>query len=213
MADRSSLIIIGTGGLGREVAALVEAVNRDTPTWTLEGFVDDDPTLHGTTVLNYPVHGDVEWLAQQDHLHFAIAIGNGDARRSIAEQLSATDVTPVSISHPSVSLHRTAEAAPGTIFCKGAATTVDLQIGPHSILNLNCTVGHDSTLGAFVTLHPGVHISGSVTLAPEVTMGTGSVALPGTSIGRGATVGAGAVVVDDLPPHCTAVGVPARPQP
>jgi acetyltransferase-like isoleucine patch superfamily enzyme len=41
-------------------------------------------------------------------------------------------------------------------------------------------------------------------------LGTGVVVLPGVTIGRHVAVGAGAVVVDDLPDHSVAVGVPAR---
>lgn len=35
--------------------------------------------------------------------------------------------------------------------------------------------------------------------------------MPGVTIGRGATIGAGAVVTKDIPPYCVAVGVPAKP--
>jgi sugar O-acyltransferase (sialic acid O-acetyltransferase NeuD family) len=212
MPDHPSLVIVGAGGFGREVAALVEAVNRQASSWSLAGFVDDDPSRHGDTVMGYSVRGDVYWLAQQTDLRFVIAIGDGAARRRIAERLRPSAATAASLLHPSVSIHRTAEVAPGTIACRGVASTVHFEIGPHVILNLNCTIGHDSVLGAFVTLHPGVHVSGAVHLAAGVTLGTGAVVLPGVRIGAHTTVGAGAVVTDDLPPHCTAVGTPARPQ-
>jgi tetrahydrodipicolinate N-succinyltransferase len=35
--------------------------------------------------------------------------------------------------------------------------------------------------------------------------------LAGVTIGEGSVIGAGAVVVNDIPPHCLAVGVPAKP--
>jgi len=42
-------------------------------------------------------------------------------------------------------------------------------------------------------------------------LGHGVVVLPGVTIGRNVVVGAGSVVARDLPDHCVAVGVPARP--
>ena len=42
-------------------------------------------------------------------------------------------------------------------------------------------------------------------------MGTGSKIIQGLSVGMNTFVGAGAVVVRNLPPDCTAVGVPAKP--
>lgn len=211
MPDLPSLIIVGAGGLGRGVAALVESINARTPTWHLRGFVDDDEALHGDSVMGYPVHGDVDWLSQKTDLRFVTAIGDREARRHVANQLNQAPVQSTSLTHPSVSVHRTAEVEPGTILREGVATAVDFQIGPHAVLNMNCTIGHDSVLNAFVTLHPGVHISGSARLKTGVTMGSGSVVLPNITIGRDATIGAGAVVTEDLPAYCTAVGIPARP--
>jgi len=211
MPNLPSLVIVGAGGFGREVAALVEAKNAGEPAWTLRGFVDDDETLHHTSVLGHPVLGDVDWLSRQTGLYFATAIGDGAARQSVARRLRNARVHPAILSPPSVSVHRTTTVGPGTVLCKGAAPTVDIRIGAHVVLDQHCTVGHDSTLEAFVTLHPGTRVSGAVHLETGVTMGAGSVVLPDTRIGAHSTVGAGAVVTDDLPADCTAVGVPARP--
>lgn len=211
MHDLSPLVIVGAGGFGREVASLVEAINNHTPTWDLAGFVDDNETLSGTSVMGYPVRGDVDWLSRQDDLSFSIAIGDGKTRKQIADTLTSSKVQPATLIHPSISLHRTADVGTGTIMCKGTSPTVNLQIGPHVIINLNCTLGHDSVVGSFATLHPGVHISGSAHLEPGVSMGTGSVVLPGVRIEANSTVGAGAVVTENLPENCTAVGVPAHP--
>ena len=42
-------------------------------------------------------------------------------------------------------------------------------------------------------------------------IGTKATIIPGITIGEWSIIGAGAVVVRDIPPHCTAVGVPAKP--
>jgi acetyltransferase-like isoleucine patch superfamily enzyme len=41
-------------------------------------------------------------------------------------------------------------------------------------------------------------------------IGAGSILLPGVQVGEGAMIGAGAVVIKDIPPYSVAVGVPAR---
>lgn len=210
MPDQPPLVIVGAGGLGREVAALVEALNGTPPTWDLIGFIDDADTFQDTSVMDYPVHGRVKDLAGRSAFSYVIAIGDGQARRDIAGRLDDGPAKPATLVHPSVSIHRTTTLGQGAILCNRAAPTVDVTIGPHVVVDQHCTVGHDCVLDPFVTLHPGVRVSGSVHLRQGVTIGTGAVILPGTTIGAHATVGAGAVVTEDLPADCTAVGVPAR---
>lgn len=206
------LVIVGAGGLGREVAALVESVDAESPAWTLTGFVDDDETLHGTSVMGYPVHGNIQWLSRQSNLQYAIGIGDGETRREMASRLESSDVDAATLTHPGVSVHRTVRMGPGCILCEGAAPTVNVTFGAHVIVDQHVTVGHDAVLDSFVSLRPGAHVSGSVHLERGVTLGSGSIVLPDVTVGAGTTVGAGAVVTADLPPDCTAVGVPARPQ-
>jgi serine acetyltransferase len=62
----------------------------------------------------------------------------------------------------------------------------------------------------YVTLAPGVHISGRVKICKGAYIGTGASVIPGVTIGTKATIGAGAVVVRDVPAGETHVGVPAK---
>jgi acetyltransferase-like isoleucine patch superfamily enzyme len=51
---------------------------------------------------------------------------------------------------------------------------------------------------------------GPVVIEDHCDLGVGAIVLPGVRIGKGAQIGAGAVVVEDVPPYSIAVGVPAR---
>ncbi len=227
-ADLTPLVIVGAGGFGRETAALVEAVNAraeaegGAPAWRLRGFVDDAPDVMGTAHLGYDVLGDADWLraeaarmaaapADGARLHAVVAIGAPGVRRRVVERLADAPLTFASLVHPDVPCHRTVTRGAGCIVTRGATPTVNVRLGRHVIVNLHATIGHEAVLGAFVTLHPGVHVSGAARLGAGVEVGTGAVVLPGVTVGAEATVGAGAVVTRDLPPGCTAVGVPARP--
>ena len=59
--------------------------------------------------------------------------------------------------------------------------------------------------------YTSVNVSGNTLLGECVEMGTGSQIIQGQSVGDGTIVGAGAVVVKELPKECTAVGIPAKP--
>lgn len=211
MPDRRPLVIVGAGGLGREVAALVEAMNGAPPTWTVAGFLDDAASLQDTSVMDHPVRGRVDDFSADAASFYVIAIGDGQARHDVAGRLDDVAAQPATLVHPSVSVHRTVALGEGAILCNGAAPTVNVTVGPHVVVDQHCTIGHDCVLDPFVTLHPGARLSGAVHLKRGATVGAGAVILPEATVGARATVGAGAVVTEDLPANCTAVGVPARP--
>ncbi|MCY1374212.1 putative acetyltransferase EpsM [compost metagenome] len=88
---------------------------------------------------------------------------------------------------------------------------MNINIGKHVILNLACTVGHDTTIGNYSSFMPSINISGEVVIEDGVYVGTGAKIINQLEIGTNTIVGAGAVVSKTLPPNCTAVGIPAKP--
>lgn len=83
---------------------------------------------------------------------------------------------------------------------------------------MGVVIGETTEIGDYVTLYQGVTLGGTgkqsgkrhPTLGDHVVVGVGASVLGAITVGDGARVGGGAVVVKDVPPHATAVGVPAR---
>jgi len=79
-------------------------------------------------------------------------------------------------------------------------------IGETAVIKDNVSMLHHVTLGGSGTgkgkRHP--------TINHGVLLGAGVSILGPVIVGRGSKIGAGAVVVHDLPAHCVAVGVPAK---
>jgi sugar O-acyltransferase (sialic acid O-acetyltransferase NeuD family) len=98
----------------------------------------------------------------------------------------------------------------GSIISSGCVLTCGISLGRFVFINLNATVGHDSTIESFVSIMPAVNISGNVYIEEGAYLGTGAIVLPGVRIGKYAVVAAGAVVTKDVPEYSLAMGVPAR---
>ncbi len=205
---RKDLIIIGASGFGREVAWLVERINVVEPTWNLLGFLDDNPEMVGQCVDDYPVLGFCAAAADYPDAWFVCAIGASQIRQQVIGQMG--DVKFATLIDPSVLCSERVTIGEGTIICAGTILTVDIAIGRHVIVNLDCTVGHDDVIQDYVTLYPSVNVSGMVTIGEATEIGTGTQIIQGKRIGSNAIVGAGAVVIRDIPDGCTAVGNPAR---
>lgn len=207
------LYIIGAGGFGREVAWLVERINQVEPTWEIVGFIDDNPVAQGTVVGGYPVVGGVDYLGTLDTTVWVVcAIGSAKVRKAVIDKASSyQNISFATVIDPSVIMSNRVEIGEGSIICAGNIVTVDITLGNHCIVNLDCTIGHDAVLGNYVTVYPSVNISGMTTIGECAELGTGMQIIQGKKIGESAILGAGAVVVKDIPPRCVAVGSPAKP--
>lgn len=83
---------------------------------------------------------------------------------------------------------------------------------------MGVVIGETTVIGNDVTLYQGVTLGGTgkqrgkrhPTVEDGAVIGVGASVLGAVTIGAGARIGAGAVVLRDIPPHTTAVGVPAR---
>lgn len=98
----------------------------------------------------------------------------------------------------------------GDIICPGTILTTNIALGEHVIINLNCTIGHDTKIGAFTTLSPGVNVSGNVTIGELCYIGSNAVIREGITICDNVIIGAGGVVVKDITEPGTYVGNPVK---
>lgn len=204
------IVIIGAGGFGREVVWLIDDINKNNNQWNIRGFIDDNFDLKGRLINGYEVLGDIEWLRTQK-LYAICAIGDPVTKKRIIERLINSKIKFPVLVHPSVIYSDSVELGEGSIICAGNIITVNINIGKHVIINIDSTVGHDAILGEYTTVLPSVNISGNVTTEECVNVGTGSSIIQGITIGENTVIGAGSVVVKDLPANCIAVGAPAKP--
>lgn len=94
------------------------------------------------------------------------------------------------------------------------------QIGKRFFIDhgTGVVIGETAIIGDDVTLYQGVTLGGTgkdtgkrhPTICDNVMIGSGAKVLGPIVIGENSRVGAGAVVVNDIPPNCTAIGIPAR---
>lgn len=204
------LYIIGAGGFGREVALIVERINSIKPTWNLKGFIDDNETLWGSKEGEYYVFGGCEYLSALEDVYVVCAVGSSNVRKKIIEKLKDTSVKFATLVDPSVLYSNSVKIGEGAIVCAGTIITVNVNIGDHVIVNLDCTIGHDAVIDDFVTIYPSVNVSGNVLIGECSELGTGTQIIQGKKVISNTIIGAGAIVVKDCKESGTYVGSPAK---
>lgn len=209
MVKGKPLVIIGAGGLGREVAWLVNDINREKLTWDLLGFIDDGKD--GYTAEGYPIIGkSIDIYDLQPTPAVVIAIADSAVRARIFEQLSKRCIEFATLIHPSVMMSEYVSIGKGSIICAGTVITTNVKLGESCIVNPNCFIGHDTVLDDFVSLMPGTNIAGEVIVGKGTYFGLNSAVINRITIGAWSTIGAGATVITDIPDGVVAAGVPAR---
>ena len=210
-AGLEGLVIVGSGGFGREVLQLVRDINSAKPTFDLLGFLDDHPADEAMIErLGFRVLGTSAIVAELT-ASVVIAIAAPAARRRIDEQARAFGLSAARLVHPWSSVGVSVTLDEGVIIGAGSRLTSSVVVGRHTHVNVNCSVGHDAVLESYVTVFPGVHVSGGCLVEEGATLGTGCILLPGVCVGRDAEVGAGAVVVRDVAPGAIVVAPVGRP--
>jgi sugar O-acyltransferase (sialic acid O-acetyltransferase NeuD family) len=201
-----NLVIIGKGGLGREIEQLVYEMNREFPQWNFLGFYDDYS-------LDEDVLGKLADLNTiQDSMYYVFAIGDAKLKSHLANKVHNPNLIPATLIHPSVQIRTSQriQIGNGTVIQAGVRLTCDIVIEDHVLINLNTTIGHDSKIMSFSSIMPGVNISGNVKIGEAVYVGTGATFINNCQVGSYSVIGAGAVVIESIPDYTTAVGIPAK---
>ncbi|HUW96756.1 MAG TPA: acetyltransferase [Anaerolineae bacterium] len=207
------LVILGAGGFAREVAWLVTEINcaDAADSWEVVGFLERSSDRSGESIYGIPVLRSADVAEYSRHIYAVAAIGDPRIRERAVAEAKDLGCRFATLIHPSVLMDQdSVKIGAGSIVCAGNILTVNVSIGEHVILNLDCTIGHDTAIEDYVTISPGCHLSGYSILRRGAYLGTGAVTIERREIGPRATIGAGAVVTRDIPADVTAVGVPAR---
>lgn len=206
------IAIIGAGGFGREVKMLIDQINAVENKYEFIGYYDDGKEV-GALINGFPVLGRVSDLNSINEVyHIALALGNPVYKRNVVDLINNPNIVFETLIHPNVLIgNNEIKIGIGTVICAGNILTCNIEIKDFVTVNLSCTIGHDTVIENYVSLMPGINVSGEVTLKEGVYIGTGAKIINQLEIGKNTTVGAGAVVSKSLPENCTAVGMPAKP--
>jgi sugar O-acyltransferase (sialic acid O-acetyltransferase NeuD family) len=200
-----AIVIVGAGGLGREVLAAVRAAGHEVASFLVEAGYPTVP-VHEVPVSDDPA----DWNPEAE-TRFLVAIGDARVRARLVGKLGGARFATAL--HPAAAMGPRVTVGEGAMILGPVSATTDVVVGPHALVYPGCTLAHDCRVEAFASLAPGVSLAGGVTVGEGASLGVGAAVTPGRRIGPWAQVGAGAVVTDDVEPGTTVAGVPARPLP
>lgn len=206
------IAIFGAGGFGREVACLINLINKENPTWNMIGFFDDDPELKGKYNEFGKILGGIETLnAYESELSLAMCIGSPHIVRKIVEKINNPKVDFPNLFAPNtIFLNKdSVKFGKGNIICLSCIFSCNIEIGDFNTFNGLITVGHDVKIGSYNSMMPSVRISGEVSIGDENFFGCSSFLLQQITIGNKTVIGANSAVLRKTKDGFTYIGNPA----
>jgi sugar O-acyltransferase (sialic acid O-acetyltransferase NeuD family) len=207
------LLVVGAGGFAREAAETARAIHSVDGSVSLLGFLDDDPTLHGTTVGGTPVLGPVEAVSDHPDAVVVVAVGRPDAytvRRELVARLGLPTDRYATLVHPAASVGSTCSVGSGTVVLAQVVMTADVMVGHHVVVMPQVVLPHDVRVDDYATLASGVRLGGGVHVGTGAYVASGVGVREGCRIGSWALVGMGSTVLQDVPDERVWFGSPAR---
>lgn len=205
-----SLIIIGAGGLGREVHNMVPDCKGYGESFVLKGFVNDLTHALDDFPGYAPILGTIEDYQPEPDDVFVCAIGDIGGRMKCVKLFQNRGAQFISLVHQTAGWARNTEVGIGCILGIRVGISCDCKIGDFTIMQDECLVGHDTKIGNFCQFHARGFVAGHVEIGDEVHVGPAAMIHPGKKIGNGATVGAGSFVIRNVKAGSTVYGNPAK---
>ncbi len=138
------------------------------------------------------------------------AVGSNSLREKFVQWIRQNKLEEIQAVHPTASVSSSAKVGQSTLIGPNAIVNAIAVLGDGVIVNSGSIVEHECVVEDYVHLAPGCAIAGNVTVKKGAFLGANVTVKEGITIGKYAIVGAGSVVLEDIPDNELWAGVPAE---
>ena len=206
-----NIILIGSSGHARVIIDIIEKVNL----FSIAGFIDSF-RKSGEETYNYPVLGsetDIPHLiAKHKITGYIVAVGDNWTRKKMNDKVASLDLglNLISVIHPSAVIGKNVSIAEGTVIMAGVVINSDSSIGRGCLLNTSSSLDHDCRMEEYSSLAPHATTGGNVSIGAFSSVSLSACISNKLTIGKHTIIGAGSVVLENIPDLKLAFGTPAK---
>lgn len=199
-------IIIGAGTYGQVYAEYLKDF------YLVTGFYDDDLSLQNREIGGIKVKGSVdEALKNEKGCAVFIPIGNNPVRLSLFERFIDAGFELPSFIHPNTMIHESVNIGKSVYILPGTHIMPLTSIGDFTMISMGVNIAHHNMIEKGCFFSQGTNVGASMHIKELAYVGIGATLMTGVKeIGSDCLVGAGAVVIKNVPNNAIMAGVPAK---
>ncbi len=200
-------------GIGRNTVTVMDLV--EDCGYNIRGLLHYNRDRIGEEYFGHTIKGCFEDLFKQESLKglsFALSMGNLSVRKNIYERIVTKGGDVPTLLHPSCVISRRCSIGNGVQVMPGSIIQGDSCIGDNTVITVNTTIAHSAKVGSHCLLSGNVMVGVYSTVCEMTHVGQGSTIVSGkvSRIGSNCILGAGAVLISDMPDNSIFVGNPAH---
>lgn len=165
------------------------------------------------SIPHYKIYQEEDVCLKQFLKHYdevIVATGNNDLREAKINILRSLNIALATIIHPTAFISPFAKVCEGTTILANAVIHTNAKVDTGCIINTGVIVEHDCVIEEFVNISPQTAMAGHTQIGKKTFIGIGTTIIDDIKIGENVTVGAGSVVIHNIPNQVVIVGVPAK---
>lgn len=206
------IAIYGFGGLGREVACVINKINEVEPTWNIIGYFDDGEPV-GKECKYGKVLGNIDTLnAWSTPLSIVIAIATPKYLELVSSEITNPLVDFPNIIAPGVFMfdEESVSMGKGNLITFGCRFSCNVTLGDFNVLDGMISLGHEACLGSYNAIFPETRISGQTSIGDRNFFGARCFVAQCLKVGSGNRFCAGTFVLRKIKDDGLYMGNPAK---
>jgi sugar O-acyltransferase (sialic acid O-acetyltransferase NeuD family) len=200
-------IIVGAGTYGQVYAKYLQSKYK------IIGFIDDNEEIANDTIDGIKILGNRNFLFEKINKDVSVfvPIGNNHIRFDLLSILNKKGFNTPSFIHPDTIIHESVQLGHAVYILPGTNIMPCTVIKDYVMISIGVNISHHSTIRGGCFFSHGVNIGASIYIEEKAYFGIGSTVMTGIKrVGFNSLVGAGSVVINDIPDNAIVAGVPAR---
>ncbi len=201
------LYIIGTGSQARyiieickshKIMGLIDILDRNNA----------EKVINGVEVICHL--DEIDTKLDPSSLEIIVAYGDNKTKEEIVVNLLKKNYKFATMVSDKAYVSSNTEIGHGCIINPNVTIMPNVKIGNHVIIHSGSVIEHDNEIEDYANISPGVITAGYVKIGKGSYIYTRAAMIPRVKIGKNVIVGAGALVLNDVPNDTVVVGVPAK---